>query len=131
MVQADLGLAEAACFVARPRRLLRTKNLPIRAQFLANWVALDLVVDQCCSPSDCPEASFFGGGGDYHWPFLVELGVALAKVVFFEGVGFSAGGGGIFRGRWILALEEETCISAVGGDLWGAAGCCWNWRRRI
>ena len=76
--------------------------------------------------------------------FLVESGLALAEVVFFEGAGFGAGGGGRFRGSWIyrwrwrcvlallavmlLAAAVECRLSAGGGRRFGAvsllvAGC--------
>ena len=53
--------------------------------------------------------------------FLVESGLALAEVVFFEGAGFGAGGGGRFLGRRIerrrrvLALLAGMLLSAAGG----------------
>ena len=45
LVEADLVLAEATCFGARPRRYCGREFRRILAQFLANWVALDCVVD--------------------------------------------------------------------------------------
>ena len=44
------------------------------------WRWIGWWIDARCSPADCPDVLFFGGGsgGVYCWSFLAESGLALA-----------------------------------------------------
>ena len=56
--------------------------------------------------------------------FLVDSGLALAEVVFFEGAGFGAGGGGRFRGSWIYRWRWRCVLALLAGMLLAAAVEC-------
>ena len=101
-MEADLRLAEAACFGARRRQLLRAEILADSGEFFGGFGGVRLswqtdAVTRRLSPffveSDLAlaVAAFCEGGGfSARWQ--------KSEAAFFDGFRFSAGGGGRFRG---------------------------------